>query len=81
MNLRGIESSSRTNSIIATGLGVVILLFVGAAVRYLWLQPPDGLSGWTRPFYDPQTFLFSSLGRRFTGSTDLYRFRWYFNII
>ena len=35
MNLRGIESSSRTNTIIATGLGVVIILFLGAAVRYL----------------------------------------------
>lgn len=61
MNLRGIESSARTNTIIATGLGVVILLFVGAAVRYLWLQPPDGLSGWTKPFYDPQTFSFSAV--------------------
>ncbi len=59
MNLRGIEASSRTNGIIATGLVVVILLFLGAAVRYLWLQPPDGLAGWTQPFYDPKTFSFS----------------------
>jgi amino acid transporter len=58
MNLRGIEASSRTNGIIATGLGVVIVLFLGAAVRYLWLQPPDGLAGWTQPFYDPKTFSF-----------------------
>jgi len=56
MNLRGIEASARTNAIIATGLGVVIVLFLGAAVRYLWLQPPDGLAGWTQPFYDPKTF-------------------------
>jgi amino acid transporter len=61
MNLRGIESSARTNTVIATGLGVVILLFLGAAVRYLWLQPPDGLAGWTRPFYDPKTFSFSAV--------------------
>jgi len=59
MNLRGIEASSRTNAIIATGLSVVILLFLGAAVRYLWLQPPDGLAGWTQPFYDPKTFSFT----------------------
>ncbi len=59
MNLRGIEASSRTNAVIAAGLGVVIVLFLGAAVRYLWLQPPDGLAGWTRPFYDPKTFSFS----------------------
>ncbi len=59
MNLRGIEASTRTNGIIAVGLGVVILLFLGAAIRYLWLQPPGGTDGWTRPFYDPQTFSFS----------------------
>jgi amino acid transporter len=61
MNLRGIESSARTNTIIATGLGVVILLFLGSAIRYLWLQPPDGLAGWTQPFYDPKTFSFSAV--------------------
>jgi putrescine importer len=61
MNLRGIESSARTNTIIATGLGVVILLFVGSALRYLWLQPPAGVAGWTKPFYDPETFSFSAV--------------------
>jgi amino acid transporter len=59
MNLRGIEASTRTNGIIAAGLGVVIVLFFGAAVRYLWLQPPGGFAGWTQPFYDPKTFSFS----------------------
>ncbi len=61
MNLRGIEASARTNTIIATGLGVVIVLFLGAAIRYLWFQPPEGLAGWTRPFYDPKTFSFSAI--------------------
>ncbi len=59
MNLRGIEASSRTNAIVAAGLGVVIVLFVGASVRYLWIHPPDGAAGWTRPFYDPKVFSFS----------------------
>jgi len=61
MNLRGIESSSRTNTIIAAGLGVVIVLFLGAAVRYLLIHPPSGVSDWTKPFYDPQTFSFNAL--------------------
>ena len=61
MNLRGIESSSRTNTIIATGLGVVILLFLGAAVRYLFIHPPVGAADWTRPFYDPKTFSVSAV--------------------
>ena len=61
MNLRGIEASARTNAIIAVGLGVIIVLFLGAAVRYLFLNPPDGFAGWTRPFYDPQTFSFPAV--------------------
>ena len=56
MNLRGIEASTRTNVVIAAGLGVVILLFLGAAIRYLWFHPPDGFAGWSQPFYDPKTF-------------------------
>ena len=56
MNLRGIESSSRTNTFLAGALGVVIVLFLGAAAHYLWGHPPAGAAGWTRPFYDPQTF-------------------------
>jgi amino acid transporter len=61
MNLRGIESSARTNTIIAAGLGVVILLFLGSAIRYLWLQPAGGVVNWTRPFYNPETFSFSAV--------------------
>ena len=61
MNLRGIEASSRTNAIMAAGLGVVIVLFLGAAVRYLWLHPPGGVAGWTQPFYDPKTFTFRTV--------------------
>src|SRR4030042_6761159 len=40
MNLRGIEASARTNSVIAVGLGIVILMFLGSAVRYLIIHPP-----------------------------------------
>jgi putrescine importer len=61
MNLRGIESSARTNTIIAAGLGVVILLFLGAAVRYLFVNHPGGIAEWTRPFYDPKTFSVSAV--------------------
>jgi putrescine importer len=61
MNLRGIEASSRTNAFIASCLGIVILLFLGAAARYLFIHPPVGAEGWTRPFYDPQTFSFQAV--------------------
>ena len=61
MNLRGIESSSRINSIIATGLGVVIILFLAAAVRYLFIHPPSTSAEWIRPFYDRTTFSFQAV--------------------
>lgn len=56
MNLRGIEASARTNGVIASALGVVIVLFLLSAVRYLVQEPPSGAGAWTRPFYDPVTF-------------------------
>jgi amino acid transporter len=61
MNLRGIESSARTNTVIAVGLGIVIILFLGSAVRYLLLNPPASPADWTRPFYDPETFSFKAV--------------------
>ncbi len=61
MNLRGIESSSKTNAFIAAGLGVVIVLFLGSVVRYLIINPPADASVWTKPFYNPETFSFSAV--------------------
>jgi amino acid transporter len=61
LNLRGIRASARTNQWLAAGLGVVIVLFFGAALRYLLLHPPGGWGGFTRPFYDPATFSFGAL--------------------
>ena len=60
LNLRGIEASTRTNAVIAGCLGVVIVLFLGAAARSIWLLPPEA-SAWTRPFYDPATFSLSAV--------------------
>jgi amino acid transporter len=61
MNLRGIEASARTNTVIAVGLGIVIVLFLGSAIRYLLLNPPSGPADWTRPFYNPETFSFKTV--------------------
>jgi putrescine importer len=56
LNLRGIQASARINEWLATGLGLVIVLFFIAAARSIWRVPPDGAGGWIRPFYDPATF-------------------------
>lgn len=61
LNLRGIEASARTNTIIATGLGVVIALFLISSVRYLINNSTLSISEFTRPFYDPETFSFSTV--------------------
>ena len=55
LNLRGVKASARTNEVIGVGLSVVVLLFLGAAVRYL-LGMHLGSAELTRPFYDPATF-------------------------
>jgi len=64
LNLRGVKASARTNAVIAGGLGVVLVLFIVAAVRYLLGQTLDG-AALTRPFYDPATF---SLGKVSSGT-------------
>jgi amino acid transporter len=55
LNLRGIKASARTNEVVGIGLSVVVLLFLGAALRYLLGVNLSG-ADLTRPFYDPATF-------------------------
>jgi putrescine importer len=55
LNLRGVKASARTNEVLGVGLGLVVLLFLAAAVRYL-LRASPGMAELTRPFYDPATF-------------------------
>lgn len=56
LNLRRIESTARTNQILALAMGAVILWMLVATIRYVSAQPnlPDGFL-W-KPFYDPQHF-------------------------
>jgi putrescine importer len=61
LNLFGIKTSARINETLAAGMGIVILIFLAAAARYVLRTPHDGLAFFTRPFYDPQTFSFSAV--------------------
>jgi putrescine importer len=56
LNLFGIRTSARINETLAAAMGVVIVIFLAAAARYVLKGPHDGLAFFTRPFYDPQTF-------------------------
>ena len=56
LNLRGVKASARTNEVLAIGMFVVVVLFVGAALRYLFGVPLRARQTSMRPFYDPETF-------------------------
>lgn len=56
MNIQGIKTSARVNTLLATGMGVVIVIFFVAAARYVFGQPHAEAGFFTRPFYDPQTW-------------------------
>ena len=56
LNLRRIESTARTNQILALAMGAVILWMIVATFRYVAAQSslPEGF--FLKPFYDPQHF-------------------------
>src|SRR5271157_706388 len=56
LNLQGIQTSARINSVLAAAMGAVIVLFLVAAIRYVLGGSHEGIAFFTRPFYDPQTF-------------------------
>jgi amino acid transporter len=62
INLRGIKVASRTNWILMIVMSVVVFYFMAAAIRYIFLK--EGFGGlWSvRPFYNPETFSFRSIG-------------------
>jgi len=55
LNLRGVKTSARVNAGLATGMGLVVLVFFVTAARYIFGHPHDAAS-FTRPFFDPATF-------------------------
>lgn len=63
LNCNGVETSARINAGMAAALGVVIVLVLAAAARWmLHLQHP-GTGFFAAPFYDPKTFDMKSLLR------------------
>jgi amino acid transporter len=56
LNLNGVETSARINAGMAAALGVVIVLVVIAALRYLFHLPHQTSAFYTQPFYDRSTF-------------------------
>lgn len=63
LNCNGMETSARINAGMAAALGVVILLIVVAALKYLFHLPSYPAGFLTRPFFDRTTFTSSGLMR------------------
>jgi amino acid transporter len=63
LNLNGVETSARINTMMAAALGVVIVLVVVSMTRYLWHMPAQPASFYTVPFYDPSRFSSTALFR------------------
>src|SRR5208283_4848632 len=63
LNLNGVETSARINTMMAAALGVVIVLVVVSITRYLLHLPHQPASFYTLPFYDRSTFSSSALFR------------------
>jgi len=63
LNLNGVETSARINTMMAAALGVVIVLVAISVIRYLLHLPQQPSSFYTTPFYDPSTFSSSALFR------------------
>jgi putrescine importer len=68
INVRGIKTSARVNTVMAAGMSAVIIVVFVTAIRYIFGTPhsADPLY-FTRPFYDPATFSWGNL----TGCTSI----------
>lgn len=63
LNCNGVETSARINTGMAAALGVVILLVLCAAARWLLHFAHPSVAFFAAPFYDPATFNSSGLLR------------------
>jgi putrescine importer len=63
LNLNGVETSARINSMMAAALGVVIVLVIVYFAHYLLRLPHEPAAFYSNPFYDPATFSSHALFR------------------
>jgi putrescine importer len=66
LNLRGVQTSSRVNALLALGMSIVVVVFIAESIRYLALVARPIGGQWLLPFYDPATF---APGRMFHGAS------------
>ena len=63
LNTRGIQTSSRVNAILSIAMSLVVILFLGEGIRYIFSTVQPTGRDLLRPFYDPTTFSTSAVFR------------------
>ncbi len=66
LNLRGVQSSSHVNTLLALGMSIVVVIFIACAIHYIAVVARPMGGQWLLPFYDPATF---APGRIFHGTS------------
>ncbi|MBW4039749.1 MAG: APC family permease [Acidobacteria bacterium] len=66
LNLRGVQTSSRVNMMLALGMSIVVVIFIACAIHYIAVVAKPIGGQWLLPFYDPATF---APGRIFHGTS------------
>jgi putrescine importer len=61
LNLRGVQTSARINSILCAIMGAVILAYFWYTIRYIFHLPQFPEAYFLRPFYNPRTFTVSGV--------------------
>ena len=63
LNLLGVKNSGNVNAVLAGVMGLVVIIFLAYAIRYLALVARPVAGAWLVPFYDPANFAASRLFR------------------
>jgi putrescine importer len=63
LNTRGIQTSGRVNAILSIAMSLVVILFLGEGLRYIFSTVHPTGADLLRPFYDPATFSTSTVFR------------------
>ena len=66
LNLFGVKSSGNVNAVLASVMGLVVVIFLAYAIRYLAFAARPVGGQWLTPFYDPSSF---SAARLFRGTS------------
>lgn len=61
-NLRGIKTAARTSEVMVGAMMLVLLAFIGLAIKYIVGEGGAGALVSTRPFYNPETFDLQTIG-------------------